>query len=363
MKKKLLIYTMIMTKGGSERVIANLANHFIDYYDITIVTNIKHECEYQLNSKIKFVNIDNKNKKNEKLFLKIFTKLSLKRSKILKQIIKDEKPDVILSFLPEPTIRMLSLKKAFPNIKMILSIRNHPKKEFIYPFSKLIRDYYYKKADKIIIQDESYCKYLNNNIQDKIIVIPNFLSTSFTDVEKVLQKEKIIVTVARLEKQKNLKLLIKSFHKLDKRFNNYKLYIYGDGNQKKQLLKMIKKLKLGNRVFIIEKEKNIPGKIKKASLFVLPSNYEGMPNSLLEAMALSLPVITTNSTEVINSMIENNINGIIVEKRNRKMLTEKIEYLLDNPQIALKLGLQAENVKQKYNQKKIIKKWYKVLDE
>lgn len=359
--KKLLLYTMIMTKGGAENTLANLANEWINDYDVTIVTNIKEKCEYNLNPKIKYRNIDSKNKKGEMILAKIKTKLSKERTRKLKDIIEEEKPDAILVFLPEPTIRVLSLKKHFPNIPIILSIRNHPQKEFNFPMGKRIRDYYYEKADSIIIQDISYKKYLSKNVHSKIEVIPNYISNDFMESTLISKKEPIVITVARLEKQKNIPLLIDAFSKLNTKFNSYKLYICGDGSLKNKLDKKINKMELQDRIILKGRVKNVKDEIEKASLFVLPSNYEGMPNVLLEAMALSLPVITTDSTEAIYSMIENNKNGIIIKKNDRASLTKKIEELLENDEKRISIGEEASKIKEKYNKKVIIEKWNKSI--
>lgn len=361
MRKKLLFYTMIMTKGGTENTIANLVNHFINEFDIILVTNIKCDIEYELNPQIQCVSIDAENKKNEKNMKKVITKLSLQRSQKLKEIILKEKPDLLLTFLPEPTIRALGLKKYFKNIPIIVAIRNHPKQEFTLPFLKIIRNYYYRKADKIILQDNTYAKYLKKNIQHKITVIPNFLSPNLDVATKTTIREKKIVTVTRLEKQKNISLLIKAFSKLNRKFDGYKLYICGTGSEKNYLEEQIKRLNLEKRAFLLGRVKRIEDVIKNASIFVLPSNYEGMPNVLLEAMALSLPVITTRSTEVIDKIIKSGVNGIVVKKKDVYELTSAMEYLLENPHIASMLGERASKVRVDYSQDSIIEKWYHTL--
>lgn len=360
MKNKILFYTMCMIKGGTERTVANLANHFIKDYDITIVTNIKSKVEYKLNKKIKVIQIDKTNKQKEKLPFKLITKTSKKRTKKLKEIIKEEKPDIIIALLPEPTIRVLTLKKYFKNIKIIAAVRNHPNSEFRSIIGKAIRDKYYKKADQIIVQDKHYIKYFKKNIRSKIRVIPNYISEEFLK-ETNAKKKKIIMTASRLEKQKNIPLLIKSFSNLNSKYKDYKLIIYGEGKQKSKIEKIIKKKKLNNRVIIKEPVNNIEKKLDEATLFILPSNYEGMPNILLEAMAKGLPVITTNSSEAIQTII-NNKNGIIVKKNNEKDMVKNIEYLLENKEIRQKISKEASKIKNKYKKEKIIKEWKKSVE-
>ena len=351
---------MAMIKGGTERTIANLANHYINDYDITIITNINGPIDYELNNKIKVIPIDKINKINEKLPKKIITKTSPKRTKKLLKILQEENPDIVIVTLPEPTIRVLSIKKHLKNTKIITSIRNHPNSEFKSIIEKIIRNHYYKKSDIITIQDENYKKYFPNYLKNKIKIIPNYISDKFLSNNK-RKKEKYIITVTRLEKQKNIPLLINAFSKLDKKYKDYKLIIIGKGKEKKKLIKLTKKKKLIEKVIIKDTTNNIKDELEKSTLFVLPSNYEGMPNVLLETMSTSLPVITTNSTDALNTFINNNKNGIIIPKNNQKELTKNIELLLENKEIRDNLGKEAINIKDLYNEKNIIKKWDKII--
>lgn len=361
MRKKILIYTMIMKKGGTELSISNVVNKFIDKYDIVLVTNINHKSEYVLDKRIKYINIDSKDRSNEFLPFKLFTKLSLKRSKELKKIIETEKPNLMIGFLPEPTIRLLAMKKYFPNIPILFSIRNHPKNEFKLPFLKKIRDYYYNMADGIIVQDASYIKHLSKIEESKFEVIENYISREFTKIPAPSKRRKVIVTVSRLAKQKNIEMLIDAFYYLGEDYDEYKLHIIGTGKWKNRLEAKIKKLNLEDRVILKGKVKDVVNEIKNDALFVLSSYYEGMPNSLLEAMSLSLPVISTLSSEVIPNIIKDNVNGIIVGVDDVGMLVEKMKYLLDNPTIAEKMGIEASNIQTTFCESKMVKKWENII--
>ena len=361
MKKKIVFYTMAMIKGGTERTITNLANYFINDYDITIITNINGPIEYELKNKIKVIPIDKTDKRNEKIPKKIITKTSKKRSKKLIQILKEEKPDLIIVTLPEPTIRILKIKKYLKNTKIITSIRNHPNSEFKSFIGKSIRNHFYKESDIITIQDNHYKKYFPNYLQNKIKIIPNYISNEFLIEKNQRKKEKKIITVTRLEKQKNIPLLINAFSKLNKNYSDYKLIIIGKGKQKKKLLNLIKKKKLTDKIIIKEPINDIKKELETSTLFVLPSDYEGMPNVLLEAMSLSIPIITTDSTKALQSFIINNKNGIIIPKNNQKELTNKIELLLENKKIRDNLSKEALKIKNYYTENIIIKKWEDII--
>jgi len=359
-RKKIIFYTMAMIKGGAERTIANLSNYFINYYDIVIITNINAKVEYELDKRIKVICLDKINRINEKGIKKLITKTSKKRSKILYKKINEENPDLIIALLPEPSIRILMLKNKI-NIPIIISIRNHPNKEY-YIF-KSIRNFYLKRANSIVIQSNEYIKYFPNYLRNNIVVIPNYITDKFNLSNKYSTTNKIIISIGRLEKQKNHKMLIKSFNKLNNNYNDYKLYIYGSGKEENKLNKLINKYKLNNRVFLIKDDSNMINDLKKSTLFVLTSNYEGMPNSLLEAMSLNIPVISTNSTEVINEIIDNNVNGIITKKRNIRLLTKNIEELLNDKSRLKYMSKNSKNNLNVYRKENVIDKWNNLIND
>lgn len=360
-RKKIIFYTMAMIRRGTERTIANLSNYFINNYDITIITNINGPIEYELDKRIKVIPIDKIDKRNEILPLKIITKTSKKRSVELLRIIKEERPDLIITTLPEPTIRILALKKYLKDIPIIVSIRNHPNSEFRSFIGKMIRNKYYKKASIITVQDSSYIEYLPKELRVK--VIPNYISDDFANTKKKVKKDKKIITVASLTKQKNIPLLINAFSRLDNKYNDYKLVIVGSGKEKHKIEKLIRIQHLENRIILKDSSSNVIDELLSSTLFVLSSNYEGMPNALLEAMALSLPVITTNSTEAIYNIVDNNVNGIITSKKNIQLLTNNIEFLLDNKDIRTKLGKQASKIKDRYNKEIVLNYWNFIIKE
>ncbi len=326
-KKKILFYTMTMNYGGTERIISNLSNYFIKKYNIILVANIKSKCGFTLDSKVKYITLDKSDKSQENFVKKIFTKLSSYRTKLLDKVIEKEKPDLIVSFLPEPSIRALILKRKY-NIPTIVAVRNDPNYEFNFPFLKLIRNHYYKMANKIVVQHKDFINCFPNSFKDKFITIPNMIDIK---IQKENSKKDIIINVGRLVKQKNQKLLIKAFNNLSDDYKNYKLIIYGEGKLKNKLEKQIKRLKLEDRVFIKNNTDKILERISEAKLFVLSSNYEGMPNALLEAISVGTCSVSTNCSYSIKNIIKN--KNYICRKKDYKDLCKTIEYALSNEDI------------------------------
>lgn len=355
---KILFCIGNLLKGGAERVAVNLCNYLINENEITIVTTIGKKSEYKLDKKIKVECLESE-ETNKNFILK-----NINRMKALNKIVKIENPDIIISFLPEPSYRILFLKLFKHKLKVIVSVRNDPKIEYKFIINRIIMKILYPLADGFVLQTKEAQEYFNKKIQKKSVIIPNPIKEEFICEPYNGEREKIIVTVGRLEEQKNHKMLIEAFGKLPKQFSEYKLIIYGEGNLRERLEEQIKELKLTNRVLLPGQVDNIKEKIYKASLFVLPSNYEGMPNALMEAMALGIPCISTDCPcGGPNFLIKNNENGILVKTNEVKELKREIIKVLQDEELRKKIGNKSIEIKTLLNPEKINQKWYEYVEK
>ena len=283
--KKIMFYINVLGYGGAERVISNLANQFSDKgYKCVMVTSYSLEAEYELSPGIHRINLLDSKSQLTGLKKNVFL------IKKLRDVISIEKPDVMVSFMAEANFRLLIAgigKKG----RKILSVRNSPDKEYAgkkFMLAKLL----FKLADGVVFQTEEAKNVFPKSIRKKSKVIYNQVDDKFYNVN--LQTERNgIVTVGRLVEQKNHKLLIESFDLIKDKINDC-LYIYGDGSLKNELENEIRTRKLENRVYLKGVSKQVETELCKYRLFVLSSDYEGMPNSLMEAMATGIACLSTD---------------------------------------------------------------------
>lgn len=349
MQKKLFIFTGALTSGGAERVISIISSKFFKHFEeIEIIMYYDKEIFYDLNREIK---------------LRILEK-ETKSKNILKNILWLRKnipsKSIFLSF-SAPFNMIAILAFLFKDMEIIVSERSDP--NFV-PTNKLIqkiRDFLYYFADRIICQSEESKNYFNKKIRKKIKVINNPIYISEEVGSALLEKkENEIVTVGRLEKEKNQRFLIKVFSEFLKIYPNYKLIIYGEGKERKNLENYIRFLEIEDKVKLPGTTKDIHRKIKKSKIFILTSDYEGMPNALLEAMSLGLPCITTKVSG-IQEIVKNKNNGIIVKNNSQEILKEIIK-IIENNNYAYSLGYEATKIYENLNEEKIAKKWLEVLN-
>ena len=358
---KILFCVGTFTKGGAERVISNLSNFLVKENEIKIVSLLKTEKAYKLDRNVGFEFLDSKDYSEIKQ--NIFNKIlkNIKRVLKLNKIITTFHPDIIVSFIPEPSFLVLSLKK-HNKIPVIVSVRNDPKKEYESKIYYMLMKKLYPRADGMVFQTEEAKEYFKDIINVQTEIIPNPINEDFIIEPYNGERKKNIVSVGRLQEQKNHKVLIEAFANLPEKYREYKLIIYGKGNLKEQLEKQIQDLNMQNRIILYGVSDNIKEEIYDSTMFVLSSNYEGMPNSLMEAMVMGLPVISTDCPcGGPRFLINNNENGLLVKVDDVQELTRAMEKILSDKHFSEKIGKEASKIRDTLSPIKINKQWYNYI--
>ncbi|MCD4742645.1 MAG: glycosyltransferase [Desulfobacteraceae bacterium] len=282
----------------------------------------------------------------------------IKSVKELTAIIKSDDIDCMLT-IDQRLAEKLSLISLLLNIPIILSERTDPKRKYTKLNSRLHRlleklCFYF--ADGIVFQTETAKNHYIKHIRNKSIVIQNpILDDRLPFVDYNKRKKKIVITAALLE-VKNVQLLIDSFSEIDT--NEYELKIYGDGLLKKQLSKSIKQHKMEHKIFLMGNVESVVDHIANASIFVLCSNLEGMPNALIEAMSVGLPCISTDvPSGGTKALINNNTNGYLIPVGDKKALKERLNILINNASLRKQIGKEALKIRETNSKEIIIKQW------
>lgn len=358
----ILICINSLVKGGAERVVANLANYLSSKDNVTIITLTNYEIQYKFNSNIKIIPLDKKLKNSyddQNKIYKFVTKIprTLIRIKRMRKNIDVQNPDIIISFLPESSFLTLYNKNKNKK-KVIVTVRNDPKVEYSSKLYNFFMRKLYPKADGFVFQTKLAQEYFKDIIHCESKVIPNPIDPSYIRKSYEGERKKEIVAVGRFTEQKNFPLLIETFSTLSKEFSEYRLIIYGEGNLRNKLEEIVKSFRLEEKVSFPGVVNNLKDKIYESALFVLPSLYEGMPNSLMEAMALGIPVIATDCPcGGPRMLIKNNVNGKLVTVNNKIELKNAIEEILGNKDMSKKLGEEASKISEEFNPEKINKQW------
>ena len=286
----------------------------------------------------------------------------IKRTKAFFAFCREKKIDLIISLFRGYDYTWL-YRTLFP-VKLILSQRNDPKAEYdghLIPW--LESQLYFRGADHVVFQTSEEMEYFGLRIRNKSEVIANPIMEGLPEPwEGPRRKE--IVNFCRLSPQKNLKLLIDAFRELSLEAPGYRLKIYGNGAQREELKKYIEDQGLDGQAEILPFSPSIHQEIREAAMFVSSSDFEGISNSMLEAMALGLPCICTDCPAGgARMVIRNGENGILTPVGQVEPLKEAMLSLIKNPALGERLGKEAVKVRETYSAERICRQWYEMIQK
>lgn len=276
----------------------------------------------------------------------------------LRQFVKERRADLVLTMdVPLCVYTVPALVGL--NVKHIVSERNSPANFAGKWITKVLSRLLMKTADGFVFQTKQAQAYYGGIIAKKSVVIPNPI-IDFSDFVPVPaeKREKKIVAVGRLAKQKNYRLLIDAFSSLPDKYSDYKLVIYGDGPERGEIRRRVEEEGLLERVLMPGTSDHVHRDIANAALFVMSSDFEGMPNALMEAMALGLPCVSTDCPcGGPSELIENGVNGLLVPVGNKDAMVTAMVHVLDDTEFASQLSKSAIFIRDAYDKNKICKMW------
>lgn len=346
---KIVFVTQPLATGGTERVVAALANRFYELgheVKIIIVDN-GEENLYFTYDEIEIISVAKPN--NPVLDF-------LYRAKEMRHYLKRYKPDIVLPFATQKNVSVL-FAMLFTNQKIIISERNNPYKDPRSKYLRILRKLLYFTSDGFVFQTDEAKKYFSKRIQERSCVIANPVNSLLPDVWQG-KREPRIVMVNRLDIQKNIKMGIVAFAHLIKKYPQYKLEIYGRGPLESELEEYILKKKLSGKVIMKGFCSNVTEQIRNAEVYLLTSDYEGMSNSLMEALALGLVCISTDHpTGGARALIKNGENGLLVPIRNTEACTKAIDKVLSSDSLKYNLSKNAVRIREQLSIENVAVQW------
>lgn len=356
MKKKIALVISGFGPGGAEKVILLLANSLIKDYQILLISLYKTESFYEISKEIEIVYLQKKYKASSNFFEALISNFS--NVKKIVRILRANSVNLLISFAAAPNFLSVLSGKIL-NIPAIISVRKNPqvnKPNFIWQF---IENITCKYCDVLVVQTplvkNIFKKFILN---EKIKIIPNPIDSKMKSLSIEYdsnKRENVILTIGRLDANKNQKLLIEAFANL--KLGIWKLLIVGDGDLKDEYKKLTVKLGIADKVDFIGNVSNVWDYYNQAKIFAFTSNSEGFPNVLLEAMSFGLPCVSTDCPFGPSDIIANDENGYLIETNNMKQLQNRLSKLINNSVICNQLSQKAILSTQKFNTLTVKKLW------
>lgn len=341
-----------LTGGGAERVASILVNQFVkNGIDTTLVLTKNDTIEYKLDNQVKI---------DKSIMHESGTRNPVQQILDMRKYMRGKPKGTFISFLTYQ-----NFYAALANIgckhKLILSLRNAPDKiqggGMIAKLTALISFFL---ADYVVFQTEDAKNYYPNCIRNKGRIILNPLQNNLPEYE-VKNTKNAFISFCRLESQKNLAMAIRAFAKFYKNHPEYEYHIYGNGELKQELEELIQEYGLNIVVKIFSFKKDILQEAKNYRMFLLSSDYEGLSNSMIEAISMGMPSICTDCPiGGARMVIRNGINGFLVPVGDCDSMAKAMENASDMA-CCSKISENAKKTAKCFSEKEIINKWLEII--
>ena len=352
--KKIVFFLPALGSGGAERVTVLISEQLIEYgYDVEILL-LKNVVHYDVKSTVPITSVFEQEQSMGKI----------KRMCAIISFLRDyvKKDNVVLIPMLNTCLRYSVLLKFITKVKVIACERNDPYSQYKTNIQRWIRRKLFDVSDYAIFQTEDAKNFYHQRTKNKSVVIPN--PVSLPEAKWKRNQNHDIVTVCRLNPQKNLKMAVDAIGLLKKTIPDIHLNIFGEGSEVAVLREYIKEKGLDSQVSLCGTTQNTFEVLRKSNGFILTSNFEGISNSMLEALAVGMPVIVTDCPiGGAKMMIRNEKTGILIPVGDTEMLVQSVKRILTDEAFAVKLGAQAAESMRAYTLEKIANQWIDVVNK
>lgn len=361
--RKIAFHLNCLEQGGAERVVTNLANQFAkNGYQVVIATEWYGENEFQPDEKVRRVHVGLKEEDQKKhRIIQFFL-----RVKYLKEFLKKEKPDILIPFARKAIYRGL-MAAYFMKIPVLISIRTDPAGHYEEISDKIQIPLLFPRADGCVFQTEGARDFFAPRLQKNSRIILNPIHPKYIGVPMPEKRNKTVVQSGRLVDFKNQPMLIQAFVNVHRKHPEYDLKIYGgdsfDGT-KEILEALITENHAEDYIHLMGASDALEKELRDAALFAFTSDWEGLPNALMEAMALGLPIVATDCPcGGPRTIMTNEVDGLLIPIKDQQALEDGINRLIEDTDLAERLGRQARKIADKANGEAVFEQWKEYIEQ
>ena len=354
--KKVAIIVHGLSGGGAERVASLLANYMVAHQIQILVVCAYNRMEddnkarYPLDSRV------------QTQYIPIHTAISplrfMERSLRIRRAVLDFAPSQVISLISYEAVLT-----AFSGVPFIFSLRNDPYTYMSRGIRSKLLMVMLSKARKIVFQSQGARNYFQQDIRQKSVVIPNPINSKALPLWTDCGHDKTFVTACRLNAQKNLPMLLDAFAAVHRKHPDYTLEIYGKGDLQPALEEQIRQLHAESYILLKGFSTDIHSRMAHASGFVLSSDYEGLSNSMLEALCIGVPCVCTDCPPGSpREYITSGENGFLTKVGDAADMEQKICTVIENPDLAAGFAARNLSIRNRLDTEVICAEWAKLLD-
>lgn len=364
---RILFLVSSMQGGGAERVAALLCNHWAaEGHNVTLMPTFTGggQCFYPLDQRIRIDYLsDRVGSRSRSVFNKV------RRYWALRRAIREIKPDGIVSFLPHVNVAAV-LSTLDLQIPVVVSERSYPPSIPLSTGLEVLRRFAYPRATSVIVQTQRTLAWLQDRYpKSQGRVIPNPVVYPLPEGTPVLKPASVVnetrrvaLAVGRLSEEKGFELLLQAFGMLAQHYTEWDLVILGEGPERERLENQRDRLGLSLRIHLPGRAGNPGYWYARAEYYVMSSRFEGFPNTLLEAMAYGLPVVSFDCDTGPADIIREGVDGhLVAPAEGAAGLSRTMEVLMRDEGSRKRMGNAATTARERFSPKRIMADWDEVL--
>lgn len=360
--------------GGMERVLLNKVRYFVEEkgWEVVVVTTDQHSRPsfYPFPEGVRMIDLgvnysdDNGKPFHKKLFG--YFRRRLEHRKRLSALLERERPDIVDCFYPGESSFVPSLKDGSRKVMEL-----HQSKLFHHQYNRSglmgLADKVRARMDERLVR--RFDRFVVLTEEDAVMwgempgirVIPNaanFIAEKYSD-----STPKRVIAVGRLDYQKSFDRLILVWEKVHQQMPDWTLDIFGQGEWKEMLQRMIDERGLQDSIRLMGPTRNIGKEYSESSMIVMSSHYEGFPMVMIEAMACGLPAVSFDFKCGPRDIIKEGENGLVVTDGDIDGLAEAMVTLMRDDDLRQRMGEEAKKVVETFSEAKVMDKWVRLYEE
>lgn len=350
-----------LSSGGAERATVSLANYFaLCGNSVDIITFKGTDSFYPLEDEVKVHSADLGEIEQSASFKRLFG--SVGRMIKIRKLVKSLELDVLIGMSFAMTWYTV-LATLFTKTKSVGTERSNPYRYKASKINTFLRKLFYYFTDGYVFQTRRAAEFFGGKKSDRDIIIPNAIfNETVYSLSPPAERKKIICATGRLIKLKRFDMLIDSFASIADQIPEYTLFIFGEGEEKDALQGQIDSLGLDKRIILAGTDPQAVKFVNHASVFVLSSDFEGMPNALLEALAMGVPCVSTRCEMGPDELIEDGESGILIDVGNGEQLSQAMLRIIKDPEFSRKLSENGRKLLKTHSIESISRQWLDYLN-
>ena len=276
-----------------------------------------------------------------------------------RRVIRETQPDIVVSFMDRTNVLVLMAAIGL-DIPVIVAEHIDPRRYSPgFPYNYL-RRWLYRNAMAVVVLSKMQAEWFKQ-MSDRVVVIPNPVKACTNDRNSQARRSSIVIAAGRLVPQKGFDLLLRAFAKVNDKYPEWSLVIYGDGPERPALERQISELNLDGKIKLPGVTTDLTAHLRTAGCFVLSSRFEGFPMVLVEALACGCPVVATDCTDSISEIVHHGCNGSLIPPEDVDAMADALDRLMVDEGLRRTMEKLGPDVIRRFNTESVVEQWSRIF--